>query len=124
MDDTDERLERIERRLRTLVDERGGDDSDIGHVIHDEGVPLPQRRVLDFVGEGVAVRDDEDGQVSTQVIIPGGGEAQENDKGSMVHGADANAERPEGYASVEWVGSVEPLNATDGDTWIPSPWTP
>lgn len=39
-------------------------------------------------------------------------------KGSVIHGANAAATRPEGYASVEWIGSVEPANALSGDTWI------
>ena len=39
-------------------------------------------------------------------------------KGFVNHGATAGTARPAGYASVEWVGSVEPTNAIDGDTWI------
>lgn len=38
-------------------------------------------------------------------------------KGFVNHGSDANVVRPTGYASVEWIGSVEPINAIDGDTW-------
>jgi hypothetical protein len=47
--------------------------------------------------------------------IPGGGLG---DKGSAEHGTDANMARPTGFISIEWIGSVEPLNAIDGDTWI------
>lgn len=39
-------------------------------------------------------------------------------KGYVNHGAVAGTVRPSGYPSVEWVGSVEPTNAIDGDTWI------
>lgn len=39
-------------------------------------------------------------------------------KGFVNHGATASTARPSGYASVEWVGSVEPTNAIDGDSWI------
>lgn len=39
-------------------------------------------------------------------------------KGYVNHGATAGTARPTGYASVEWVGSVEPTNASNGDTWI------
>lgn len=39
-------------------------------------------------------------------------------KGVVVHGATASTARPTGYASIEWIGSVEPTNATNDDTWI------
>lgn len=39
-------------------------------------------------------------------------------KGYVNHGATAGTARPLGYTSVEWVGSVEPTNAINGDTWI------
>lgn len=41
-----------------------------GHEIQDEGVPLPQRAAINFVGAGVIVTDEMGG---TQVEIPGGG---------------------------------------------------
>ena len=34
------------------------------------------------------------------------------------HGADADTARPAGAVYVEWVGSVNPTNATAGDTWL------
>ncbi len=43
-----------------------------GHIVHDEGVVLPRRGRLDFVGAGVTVTDDEPGE-RTLVTIPGGG---------------------------------------------------
>ena len=39
-------------------------------------------------------------------------------KGFINHGDDADAERPPGFASVEWFGTVEPNNAVDGDTIV------
>lgn len=39
-------------------------------------------------------------------------------KGFVNHGDVAETERPEGFASVEWFGSVEPDNWIDGDTWV------
>ncbi len=39
-------------------------------------------------------------------------------KGFVNHGATAGTARPTGYASIEWIGSVEPTNAVDGDTWV------
>lgn len=39
-------------------------------------------------------------------------------KGVINHGAVASTARPSGYASVEWIGSVTPTNAINGDTWI------
>jgi Pectate lyase superfamily protein len=48
---------------------------------------------------------------------------QENDwrlwaKGVIVHGEDAEAERPPWYDSVEWIGRAEPRNAEEEDTWV------
>ena len=43
-----------------------------GHVIEDEGTPLPQRTKLNFVGSGVTVTDDS-GDNATVVTITGGG---------------------------------------------------
>ncbi len=39
-------------------------------------------------------------------------------KGYVNHGATAGTSRPSGWASIEWLGSVEPSNAIDGDTWV------
>lgn len=39
-------------------------------------------------------------------------------KGVVNHGADSGVARPGGFASVEWIGSVEPTNGIDGDTWV------
>lgn len=39
-------------------------------------------------------------------------------KAVVVHGATAGTARPSGYGSVEWIGSVEPTNAINGDTWV------
>lgn len=39
-------------------------------------------------------------------------------KGYVNHGATANVARPTGFASIEWMGSVEPLNMENGDTWV------
>lgn len=41
-----------------------------------------------------------------------------NTVGRVDHGAVNSVARPTGYYSIEWVGSVAPLNATDTDTWI------
>ncbi len=35
----------------------------------------------------------------------------------IFHGADPNVGRPEGFATVTWVGSVEPVNADENDFW-------
>jgi hypothetical protein len=39
-------------------------------------------------------------------------------KGFVNHGATAGTSRPTGYASIEWLGSVEPTNMANGDTWV------
>lgn len=41
-----------------------------------------------------------------------------NGKAVVVHGSNASTARPSGFASVEWIGSVEPTNATNNDTWV------
>lgn len=38
--------------------------------------------------------------------------------GYVNHGATSGTSRPSGYAAITWIGSVEPTNATNGDTWI------
>lgn len=53
-------------------------------------------------------------RVATSVIAASG-------KGFVNHGATAGTARPTGYASVEWLGSVEPSNMADGDTWVVTP---
>lgn len=47
-----------------------GSGSGGGHIIEDEGSPLTQRAILNFVGSGVTVSD---GGSKTVVSIPGGG---------------------------------------------------
>lgn len=37
--------------------------------------------------------------------------------GVVIHGADANVDRPVGLTVVTWIGSVEPVNALDNDVW-------
>lgn len=39
-------------------------------------------------------------------------------KGVINHGGTAGTARPTGFDSVEWIGTVEPTNATNDDTWI------
>ncbi len=39
-------------------------------------------------------------------------------KGFVAHGSNASVARPVGWDSIEWTGSVEPVNAINGDTWI------
>jgi hypothetical protein len=38
-------------------------------------------------------------------------------KGVLNHGTNATATRPAGYASIEWIGTVQPVNMIAGDTW-------
>lgn len=39
-------------------------------------------------------------------------------KGFINHGTVADVARPTDYASVEWYGSAQPVNAVIGDTWV------
>lgn len=50
----------------------------------------------------------------------GGGGGGANAKGVAIHGSNASFARPTGYASIEWIGSVQPTNAVDNDTWVPT----
>jgi hypothetical protein len=50
----------------------------------------------------------------------GGGGGGTADKGVVIHGSTASTARPSGYGSVEWIGSVEPTNAANNDTWVPT----
>lgn len=36
----------------------------------------------------------------------------------VLHGGTAGTTRPSGFATVVWLGSVEPTNATNGDVWL------
>lgn len=38
--------------------------------------------------------------------------------GAVVHGTDAEVERPDGYTVVTWIGQAEPVNSIDNDIWI------
>ena len=51
-------------------------------------------------------------------LTPNEENTKTNFKGHIEHGATAATTRPTGFDSVEWVGSVEPTNAVNGDTWI------
>lgn len=51
-------------------------------------------------------------------LSSGGSTDLTNVKGVVVHGSTASTARPSGFASVEWIGTVEPTNATNDDTWI------
>lgn len=39
-------------------------------------------------------------------------------KGYVYHGDNSGLQRPAGYGSIEWTGSVSPAAAIDGDTWV------
>ncbi len=64
---------------------------------------------LYFKSDGKLYKKDSSG-VETEIGAGGGGTMR------VVHGAVASTARPS-VPFVEWVGSVEPTNAIDGDTW-------
>ena len=41
-----------------------------------------------------------------------------NVKATINHGGTSGTSRPSGFDSVEWIGTVEPTNAANDDTWI------
>jgi len=89
-----------------------------GHVIQDEGVDMPQRAKLNFVGAGVTVTNEVGG---TQVDIPGGGHAIE-DEGTPITqrstlnftGAGVTVTDDAGKTKVEIPGGVTDHGALTG----------
>jgi hypothetical protein len=73
-------------------------------------------------GDEVLVVRDEQGEPWVPAWWPAAGDAAlpsaSTAKGAVVHGENAGAARPGGYPSVEWIGTVEPANAIDNDTWV------
>lgn len=118
------------RRRVTLDDLRGdkGDKGDKGDTGADSTVPGPQgdsayeRAVANgFAGteaEWIASLKGDKGDKGDTGDAGVDATISANTKGFVAHGANANVARPAGYGSIEWIGSVEPANAVDGDTWI------
>lgn len=83
--------------------------------IYSDGVLVGERRGLNFVsGANTTVAVEDNG--SERITVTIGGSAAS--LGYVNHGATAGTARPSGFAAVQWVGSVEPTNAIDGDLWI------
>lgn len=61
--------------------------------------------------------EDEADQAQENKILEEGATKGEIE-GIAVHGGDHNFPRPEGFATIKWIGWEEPFNAIDGDTWI------
>lgn len=78
----------------------------------DAAIPITEKGAA----SGVATLDGTSrltsGQLPTSVGV------KSETKAVVNHGATAGTARPSGYGSVEWIGSVEPTNAINGDTWI------
>ncbi len=45
-------------------------------------------------------------------------QCEESGVGFVNHVDDDAVARPSGWASVMWVGSVDPVESIDGDTWV------
>lgn len=78
----------------------------------DAAIPATEKGAV----SGVATLDGSSRLTSGQLPTTVGTKSET--KAVVQHGATASTARPSGYGSVEWIGSVEPLNAIDGDTWI------
>lgn len=92
-------------------------DAEGGHVFQirrwaARGATIPA------AGDEVLVVVDDVAEPWVATWWPEGGEAAGSVKGSVVHGTNPSLPRPGGFESVEWIGTVEPLNAADNDTWI------
>ena len=75
----------------------------VGNTIGEAAILLPQ--VVNYFGEQIrAAFNLESGLVFIEATV--------------YHGADASKERPNNPGPVIWIGSVEPLNALNGDAWI------
>ena len=65
----------------------------------------------EFVRADFAEDSDLLGKQDEAVIIANG-------LGIVEHGSTAETPRPDGFAVIQWVGSVTPTNAADGDLWV------
>jgi hypothetical protein len=62
---------------------------------------------------------DEDDYLATQGYVDAVSTSISNTgMGRVDHGSTAGTARPSGFYSIQWIGSVEPTNATAVDTWI------
>jgi hypothetical protein len=64
---------------------------------------------LDFTGASIS---DGGGGIADIAILYSGS------AGVVIHSATAGTARPTGYATIIWIGSVEPTNAENNDIWI------
>jgi hypothetical protein len=79
----------------------------------------PATRYVSFiVGEDQAVGHGATQEDIDDAVAANDAEQLASGKGFVFHDATNSVARPTGYASVEWVGSVEPLNSVDNDTWL------
>ena len=67
----------------------------------------------DYIGQAGLVSD-----IAEAVDIRGPEGDTSSMIGEVIHEGDDSVARPTGYSSVQWKGWVEPLNATDVDTWV------
>jgi hypothetical protein len=74
-----------------------------GHVIRDEGIDLPQRGKIDFVGAGVTATDDAAGDLTVVTIAGGGGAGFTGGTISAVWGATS--------------ATISESTAPSGSTW-------
>lgn len=75
----------------------------VGNTIGEAAILLPQ--VVNYFGEQIrAAFNLESGLVFIEATV--------------YHGTNASKERPNNPGPVIWIGSVEPLNALNGDAWI------
>ncbi len=58
------------------------------------------------------------GPINGRDIATDAQKVETNGMGVTIHGSNASAARPTGFAVITWIGSVAPLNATTNDIWM------
>lgn len=70
---------------------------------------------LDTLNELAAALGDDENFASNIITSISG--VKSGSVGVVIHGSDPNVVRPTGYGVIHWIGSVDPVNATNNDYW-------
>lgn len=67
----------------------------------------------------ISTAEIDSGSSSTGRLISGRriGHLRASSMGTVVHGTNASAARPNNFTSVTWIGTVQPINAIANDIW-------
>ena len=112
---SDRKIRRLKTKPKQKPGKGGGGGGGGGEEVEDESPEegSPELEAEEEAEEEKEAEEDEDaaGAVPKKPEL----------KGFVVHGTNPNVPRPAEIGSVEWQGTVEPVNAIDNDTWINPP---